>query len=152
LGSIRDNRTKLGLDQKSLAEKVGVSRQWIVEIEKRKSRASIGLLLPTIGALGIALAEKENPGKPKDTSVSHGVDAHVDNGFHRCLRKQEKKMREELVAFLDGRETGRVVQDHRAPLRRLLDRLEADFPGKPQHSALASLRYRVSRSSPCPML
>ena len=31
---IRDSRTKLGLDQKSLAEKVGVSRQWIVEIEK----------------------------------------------------------------------------------------------------------------------
>ena len=33
---IRDSRTKLGLDQKSLAEKVGVSRQWIVEIEKGK--------------------------------------------------------------------------------------------------------------------
>src|SRR5258705_7307306 len=47
---IRDSRTKLGLDQKSLAEKVGVSRQWIVEIEKGKSRASIGLLLRTIGA------------------------------------------------------------------------------------------------------
>jgi len=76
---IRDSRTKLGLDQKSLADKVGVSRQWIVEIEKGKSRASIGLLLRTIGALGIALdAEKEGPGKPEDTSLSHGADAHVD--------------------------------------------------------------------------
>jgi y4mF family transcriptional regulator len=70
---IRDHRTRLGLDQKSLAEKVGVSRQWIVDVEKGKTRAQIGLLLRTVGALGIALdAEKEGPGKPKDTSLSHG--------------------------------------------------------------------------------
>jgi len=76
---IRDSRTKLGLDQKSLADKVGVSRQWIVEIEKGKVRASIGLLLRTIGALGIALdAEKEGPEKPKDPSLSHGAEAPVD--------------------------------------------------------------------------
>jgi y4mF family transcriptional regulator len=76
---IRDHRTRLGLDQKSLAEKVGVSRQWIVDAEKGKTRAEIGLLLRTVGALGIALdAEKEGPGKPKDTSLSHGADAHVD--------------------------------------------------------------------------
>jgi y4mF family transcriptional regulator len=76
---IRDHRTKLGLDQKSLAQKVGVSRQWIVDVEKGKPRAEIGLLLRTISALGIALdAEKEGPGKPKDTSLSHGADAHVD--------------------------------------------------------------------------
>lgn len=31
---IRNRRTKLGLDQKSLADKVGVSRQWIVAVEK----------------------------------------------------------------------------------------------------------------------
>jgi hypothetical protein len=29
---IRDRRMKLGLDQKSLAGKVGVSRQWIVAV------------------------------------------------------------------------------------------------------------------------
>jgi len=76
---IRDHRTRLGLDQKSLAEKVGVSRQWIVDVEKGKTRAEIGLLLRTVGALGIALdAEEEGSGKPKDTSLSHGADAHVD--------------------------------------------------------------------------
>jgi len=53
---IRDRRTRLGLDQKSLAGKVGVSRQWIVEVEKGKPRAEIGLLLRTIDALGIQLA------------------------------------------------------------------------------------------------
>jgi HTH-type transcriptional regulator/antitoxin HipB len=76
---IRDHRTRLGLDQKSLAQKVGVSRQWIVDVEKGKARAEIGLLLRTVSALGIALdADKEGPGKPKDTNLPHGADAHVD--------------------------------------------------------------------------
>lgn len=54
--TIRDCRVKLGLDQRSLVEKVGVSRQWIVEIEKGKARAQVGLLLRTINVLGISLA------------------------------------------------------------------------------------------------
>jgi HTH-type transcriptional regulator / antitoxin HipB len=58
---IRDRRTKLGLDQKSLAEKAGVSRQWIVEIEKGKPRAEIGLVLRTIAALGILLDAGDRP-------------------------------------------------------------------------------------------
>jgi HTH-type transcriptional regulator / antitoxin HipB len=77
-GLIRDYRTKLGFDQKSLAQKVGVSRQWIV-VEKGKAGAPIGLLLRTIGALGIALdAEKENPTKPIDKSLSSSAEAPVD--------------------------------------------------------------------------
>jgi len=50
---IRDHRTRLGLDQKSLAQKVGFSRQWIVEVEKGKPRAASGLLLRTVDALGL---------------------------------------------------------------------------------------------------
>lgn len=61
---IRDRRRKLGLDQKSLAARVGVSRQWIVEVEKGKPRAEIGLVLRTADALGIHLASEE-PGKVK---------------------------------------------------------------------------------------
>jgi len=52
---IRDRRTALALDQKELADKIGVSRQWIVEIEKGKPRAEIALVLRTLEALGIAL-------------------------------------------------------------------------------------------------
>ena len=50
---IRDRRRRLRLDQKSLAEKVGVSRQWIVEVEKGKPRAEVSLILRTLDALGI---------------------------------------------------------------------------------------------------
>ena len=52
---IRDHRTRLRLDQKSLADKAGVSRQWIVDVEKGKPGAPVGLVLSTIGVLGIAL-------------------------------------------------------------------------------------------------
>jgi len=70
---IRDRRTKLGLDQKSLAAKVGVSRQWIVEVEKGKPRAEIGLVLRTVEALGINLASEE-PGKVKSQKGPPPVD------------------------------------------------------------------------------
>jgi HTH-type transcriptional regulator/antitoxin HipB len=56
---IRDRRKKLQLDQKSLAAKVGVSRQWIIEVEKGKPGAEIGLVLRTIEALGINLEVDE---------------------------------------------------------------------------------------------
>ncbi|HTT24860.1 MAG TPA: helix-turn-helix domain-containing protein [Candidatus Sulfotelmatobacter sp.] len=47
---IRQRRIALGLDLKSLAAKVGVSRQWIVEVEKGKPKAEIGLVLRTLDA------------------------------------------------------------------------------------------------------
>ncbi len=50
---IRSTRKKLQLDQSTLAKKIGVSRLWLVEIEKGKPRAEIGLVLRTLDALGI---------------------------------------------------------------------------------------------------
>jgi HTH-type transcriptional regulator/antitoxin HipB len=70
---IRDRRTKLGLDQKSLAAKVGVSRQWIVEVEKGKPRAEIGLVLRTVEALGLNLAS-EDPGNAKSQKGPPPID------------------------------------------------------------------------------
>jgi len=51
--SIKERRTALGLDQVSLAQKVGVSRKWIIDIEKGKPRASVELALRTLSVLGI---------------------------------------------------------------------------------------------------
>jgi HTH-type transcriptional regulator / antitoxin HipB len=56
-------RRALRLDQKTLADKVAVSRQWIVDIEKGKPRAEVGLVLRTAEALNIALtADKPTKG------------------------------------------------------------------------------------------
>ena len=75
---IRDRRIKLALDQQSLARKVGVSRQWIVEVEKGKPRAEIGLLLRTIDALGIQLMTQEDvPGKKRQTAPAVDIDSIV---------------------------------------------------------------------------
>jgi HTH-type transcriptional regulator/antitoxin HipB len=75
---IRDRRIKLALDQQSLARKVGVSRQWIVEVEKGKPRAEIGLLLRTIDALGIQLMTEEDvPGKKRQSAPAVDIDSIV---------------------------------------------------------------------------
>jgi HTH-type transcriptional regulator/antitoxin HipB len=57
LGSaIRDRRRELHLDQSDLAMQVGVSRKWIIDAEKGKPRAEIGLLLRTLDVLGLRLS------------------------------------------------------------------------------------------------
>ena len=83
---IRDRRIALGLDQKTLAQKVGASRTWIVDAEKGKPRSEIGLLLRTITALGIVL-NAQGP-EPKDT-VLPKIDPPVDiNSIIESARKK----------------------------------------------------------------
>lgn len=67
---IREQRKKLGLEQRALADQVGVSRQWIVDVEKGKPRAEIGLVLRTIKALHLALFVEE-----KDSTQQYDLDA-----------------------------------------------------------------------------
>jgi HTH-type transcriptional regulator / antitoxin HipB len=50
---IRERRRELGLDQAELARRVGVSRQWLVEIEGGKARAELGLVLRTLRELDL---------------------------------------------------------------------------------------------------
>jgi len=49
--AIRERRLELRMDQTELARRVGVSRQWLVEIEGGKPRAEIGLVLRTLREL-----------------------------------------------------------------------------------------------------
>ena len=51
--AIRERRKALGLDQASLAKKVGVGRQWIIDIERGKQRAELGLVLRTLKELDL---------------------------------------------------------------------------------------------------
>lgn len=57
---IRARRRALGLEQQTLADRVGVSRQWVVGVEKGKPRAEAGLLLKTLTALGLVLDVRED--------------------------------------------------------------------------------------------
>jgi HTH-type transcriptional regulator/antitoxin HipB len=70
---IRDQRIKLGLKQLDLADRAGVSRQWLIEVEKGKPRAEMGLVLRTIEELGISLVTSTVP-RPEDRKRSQAVD------------------------------------------------------------------------------
>lgn len=52
---IRQRRKALGWDQARLAHESGVSRQWIIDIEKGKPRAELQLVLRTANVLGLRL-------------------------------------------------------------------------------------------------
>jgi HTH-type transcriptional regulator / antitoxin HipB len=52
---IRDRRKQLKLDQARLAKKIGVSRQWLIELEHGHPRAEMGLVLRVLDALDINL-------------------------------------------------------------------------------------------------
>jgi HTH-type transcriptional regulator/antitoxin HipB len=52
---IRDRRKQLKLDQAALAKRIGVSRQWVIEIERGHPRAELALVLRAVDALDIRL-------------------------------------------------------------------------------------------------
>ncbi len=60
---IRERRKQLRLGQAELATLIGVSRQWIVGIERGRSRAELGLVLRTLDTLGMRLEAREGAAK-----------------------------------------------------------------------------------------
>ena len=85
---LRDLRAKRGIDQGTLARQVGVSRQWIVAIEKGKPRAPIGLVLRTLNTLGVSLDVEETPSaRAKQGSGQKAVDL-VDQVLNRLKDKR----------------------------------------------------------------
>jgi len=56
---IRQRRKALGWDQARLASESGVSRQWVVDIEKGKPRAELQLVLRVMNVLGVKLAASD---------------------------------------------------------------------------------------------
>lgn len=66
---IRERRKELQLDQQELAKRTGVSRQWIIDLERGKAGVALGLVLRTIQVLGLVLdvAPERAPRKNADT-------------------------------------------------------------------------------------
>ena len=52
---IRDRRKQLKLDQATFANRIGVSRQWVIQIERGRPRPELGLVLRALDALDIQL-------------------------------------------------------------------------------------------------
>jgi HTH-type transcriptional regulator / antitoxin HipB len=64
---IRDRRTRLGLDQQTLAGRAGVSRKWLIDVERGKAGAEVGLVLRTLDALGLEI--QIEPAAPAHTNA-----------------------------------------------------------------------------------
>jgi HTH-type transcriptional regulator/antitoxin HipB len=82
---IRERRRKLGLDQGALAKRVGVGREWIVDVEKGKPRAGIELVLRTLAALGLSVAVSAKPTPRGKGPAAIDLDRIVD-GARRTRR------------------------------------------------------------------
>jgi HTH-type transcriptional regulator/antitoxin HipB len=85
--AIRDRRRRLRLDQVELAQRVGASRKWVVEVEKGKPRAEIGLLLRTLDALGLRLSLDAD-----ETATAAGADVpavDLDRLLDRARNKRK---------------------------------------------------------------
>jgi y4mF family transcriptional regulator len=85
--TIREQRKRLGLSQAALAERVGVSRQWIVDVEKGKARAELALVLRTLDVLGLGLYVAAPPVRPSVAPPSPfaavDIDAIIDRARGR---------------------------------------------------------------------
>jgi HTH-type transcriptional regulator / antitoxin HipB len=80
---IRDRRSQLGLDQAGLAKKAGTSRKWLIEVERGKPRAEIGLILRTLKALKVSLDlqadSAEDTRSPKPAAVAKRQVPDIDS-------------------------------------------------------------------------
>lgn len=75
---IRDRRRALGLEQRVLAEKVGVSRHWVIDVEKGRSGSEIGLVMRTLRVLGIALDAGVVPEQSESASAAIDLDSIIE--------------------------------------------------------------------------
>ena len=79
LGAVlRDRRKDLALDQATLARRIGVSRQWVIGVERGRARAELALILRALDAVGLSLfAFLENPRPKRPRSRAGDIDAIV---------------------------------------------------------------------------
>jgi HTH-type transcriptional regulator/antitoxin HipB len=88
---IRNRRLRAGLNQAALARKVGVGRQWIVEVEKGKAGAPLALILRTLKALNIGLETQEGGGqidRPTRMGSKKGKEVSLDALLDNLRRKK----------------------------------------------------------------
>lgn len=79
---IRQRRKALGWDQARLAYETGVSRQWVIDIEKGKPRAELQLVLRVMNVLGVPLTAAL-PASSPDAPALPRVDINAIVERHR---------------------------------------------------------------------
>jgi HTH-type transcriptional regulator / antitoxin HipB len=78
---IRDRRRQLKLNQAAFAKRIGVSRPWVIEIERGHPRAALGLVLRAMDALDIRLDASIGEASRRPSAVD--IDAIVTKAKKR---------------------------------------------------------------------
>jgi y4mF family transcriptional regulator len=78
---IRDRRKQIKLDQATFAKRIGVSRQWVIEIERGHPRAELGLVLRALDALDLKIDTTAGQGKRGQGTID--IDAIVTKAKKR---------------------------------------------------------------------
>ena len=74
---IRDRRRQLKLDQATFARRIGVSRQWVIEVERGHPRAELALVLRALDALDIRLDATVDQANRRPAPGAVDIDAIV---------------------------------------------------------------------------
>jgi HTH-type transcriptional regulator/antitoxin HipB len=67
---IRDRRLDLGWSQAELAERIGMTRQWVIGLEKGSAGAALGTVLRTLAELGLVLDVSEPYRYPQSSAMT----------------------------------------------------------------------------------
>jgi HTH-type transcriptional regulator/antitoxin HipB len=65
--AVRDARLRQGWTQAELADRIDVSRQWVISLERGKASAELGAALRAVAALGMVATLVEAP--TRDTGI-----------------------------------------------------------------------------------
>ncbi|HVU90744.1 MAG TPA: helix-turn-helix domain-containing protein [Jatrophihabitans sp.] len=85
---VRERRQDLRLSQAELAARAGVSREWLVAVEKGHARAELGKLLALLAELGLSLDLSPDA----DTEVTPGDQPEVVD-LDRLLDEHDARTR-----------------------------------------------------------
>lgn len=93
---IRSARNARGLNQKQLADKLGTSRWWVVEMERGKAAARLDLVLRALNELEVALTA--SIGEPNAAPAAGAIelidiDAIADTGLDTARPSKPGKRR-----------------------------------------------------------
>ncbi|GAA1705994.1 hypothetical protein GCM10009745_62300 [Kribbella yunnanensis] len=68
--AVRDARRRQGLTQQELARRAGVSREWLVRLEKGHARLELQLVLNTLAAVGLVLEVSDDDPAAADPTTA----------------------------------------------------------------------------------
>jgi putative transcriptional regulator len=118
---IRDRRLELGWSQAQLADRLGVTRQWVMSLEQGNAGAALGQVLQAMLVLGLVVDVRErrtrkgSGGKPRRNVTYDDVSSYLDEVVRRA---RDGGARDPLDDDADGSNPAEGEAPPRTPLRR----------------------------------